>query len=114
MKKPLLLILAIIILIALGQYLYKKFIDKPKIIIDIYGDRILTQKKIFYKINYSGVEFSGVYDLNSKNAQTEKTGEYKIKTISNGLIFGLQVLKNDQVINAVLFDIAKQKITLNL
>lgn len=114
MKKGLLILLAVLLLIALGKYIYTKFLVKPKIQIDLFTNKILTEQKIYYSVDYSGVKFSGVYDLKNKNIQEESAGGYKIKTFQNGLIFGLQVTKNNEVQQSVSYDIIKQKLTLNL
>lgn len=114
MKKGLFLILALLVLVALANYFYKKFVIKPKIQIDIFTNKILTEQKIYYTVNYSGVKFSGVYDLKGNKAQDQQSGPYKIKTTRNGLIFGLQIEKDNAVLYSVNYDITKQQLTLNL
>lgn len=114
MKKGFFILLAVLMLIALGKYIYTKFLVKPKIQIDLFTNKILTEQKIYYSVDYSGVKYSGVYDLKNSAAKIEKTGGYQIKTFKDGLIFGLQVLKDNEVQQSVAFDIINQKLTIKL
>lgn len=114
MKKGFFILLAVLMLIALGKYIYDKFLLKPKIKIDLFTNKILTEQKIYYSVDYSGVKFSGVYDLRNKNIQEESAGGYKIKTFKSGLVFGLQVTKNNEVQQSISYDLLNQKLTLNL
>jgi len=114
MKSGVFILLALLVLVATGKYLYDRFLNKPKIQIDVFTGKILTEQKIYYIVNYAGVVFNGVYDLKTGTVKEETAGAYQIKTSRNGLIFGLQILKEKKVLYSVYFDITKQKLTLNL
>ena len=114
MKKGLFILLGVLLLVALGNYFYKKYITKPKIKAEVFLNRVLIDKKISYIVNYSGIIFRGVYDLNKKEVQEQTAGNFKIQTFKNGLIFGLNILKDGKVQQTILFDISTQKLTLDL
>lgn len=110
MKKGFYILLGLLVLVALFYWAYKKFVDQPQITAEIFLSKMLTEKKIFYRVNYSGFEFNGVYDMNQKEFQDHQEGKYKIRTFKDGQIFGLELLKNDKVIKSLSFDLLKQKL----
>lgn len=112
MKCGFFILLGVLLLIALGNWAYKKYIDQPTIEAEIYFGSVLLDKKIYYKVNYSGIEFSGAYDVNQKGVQDQERGKFEIRAYKNGMNFTLELLKNGKAVKSLNFDLLSQKLKL--
>ncbi len=107
-------ILILLLLTALlGRYLYTRFIEKAKINAVVDFSKIFTDKKIPYKVDYSGVQFSGVYDLKDGTVKTEGSGKIKIQTFRKDAIFGINILDKGKLIKSFVFDLYSMKLIIN-
>ena len=110
MKCSFYILLGVLLLLALGYWAYKKYIDQPVIEAEIYLSKMFIDKKIYYKVNYSGIEFTGAYDISSKEVQNQDKGKFRVRTVKSGMNFGLELLKNNKVIKSLTFDLLNQKL----
>lgn len=111
MKGTFFILLAVLILFAIGKFVYNK-ITQPTIEADIYLSKVLLEKKIYYTVKFNGIEFNGVYDLNGKEFQDQENGKYKIRAVKTGGVFGLELLKNNKPFKKMEFDLLKQKLSI--
>lgn len=104
-------ILALLLILALaGRYFYGRFIEKMKISAVVDFSKVLLTRKVFYTVDYSGVIFSGVYDLRDGNIKSDSNGKVTIRTFSKNGNFGIEVLKKGKKVKEFSFDLITQKL----
>lgn len=112
MKCGLFILLVVLVLSALGYYAFKKFVTAPEINAELDLSKMIFDKKIFYKLNYSGVEIDGIYLIGKNKVQNQDHGEFQVSTIKNGGIFGLELYKKGKLLGELKVDLNTYKVTL--
>lgn len=97
---------------ALAYYAYNKYVTAPEIKAEVDLSKMLFDKKIIYKLDYSGVEIDGIYLIGKSKVQNQDRGDFQISTIKNGGIFGIELYKKGKLLGELKVDLNTYKITL--